>query len=109
MPVIPDEAVRLRQGAASTADHLTSLSVGSRCRHTASVVLAELDTYRSGDELERYQIRFGFEIGDQPDDDYFIGVRMGHVFDLAKEYVGLARGGSSACSRARSTRLASVP
>ena len=55
--------------------------------HTAVQFVEELRTCQSDDELEKYQTRFGFDVDDQPDDDYFIGVRMGDVFDLAKEYV----------------------
>jgi 3-methyladenine DNA glycosylase AlkD len=56
-------------------------------KFTAAAFEAELETLSTDEQLEAYQTRFQFEIGDQPDDDYFIGVRMGHLFDLAKEYV----------------------
>lgn len=55
--------------------------------HTAAAFLEELRTDQSDEELESYQRRFGFDADDQSADDYFIGVRMSDVFDLAKEYV----------------------
>ena len=56
---------------------------------TAAAFAAALEAHRSDDQLETYQQPFRFDADDQPDDDYFIGVRMGRVFDLAKEYVEL--------------------
>ena len=56
---------------------------------TAAAFVAALEARRTEEQLEAYQARFQFEIGDQADDDYFIGVRMGDVFELAKEYVDM--------------------
>lgn len=50
---------------------------------TATAFLEELHALQSDEELEKYQTRFGFEKAEQPDDHYFIGVRMGEIFDLA--------------------------
>lgn len=56
---------------------------------TASQFVDELRKLQSDEELEKYQQRFGFDKDDQPDDHYFIGVRMGEIFDLAKEFIDL--------------------
>lgn len=54
---------------------------------TANAFIEKLFTYRSAAELKKYQRFFKFN-DDQPlRDDVFIGVRMGHVFDLAKVFV----------------------
>ncbi len=56
---------------------------------TARAFLARLDEHRSDGELHKYQRYFRFEAGRQPEDDYFVGVRMGTVFALAKEFVDM--------------------
>jgi 3-methyladenine DNA glycosylase AlkD len=54
---------------------------------TADSILARLKTMRSDEELKKYQRYFKFGEGEYAHGDTFIGVRMGHVFDLAKECV----------------------
>ena len=54
---------------------------------TAAEFLDDLRALQSDEELEKYQRRFHFDMDDQPADDRFIGVRMGHIFDLAKRYI----------------------
>lgn len=56
---------------------------------TADAFESALAQHQSDEELENYQTRFQFEIGAQPEDDYFIGVRMGKIFDLAKTFVDM--------------------
>ncbi|MEQ1763358.1 MAG: DNA alkylation repair protein [Pyrinomonadaceae bacterium] len=47
---------------------------------------------RSDVELRKHQRYFRFEPDDQPKDNYFIGVRMGDIFKLAKEYIEMPAG-----------------
>lgn len=54
---------------------------------TAAEFLKRLKALQSDTELAKYQRYFRFEVGKQPKDDYFIGVRMGDVFKLAKEFI----------------------
>jgi hypothetical protein len=44
---------------------------------------------QSDDELRKHQRYFKFDPDHQPKDDYFIGVRMGSIFELAKEFVDM--------------------
>lgn len=53
---------------------------------TAAEFTKRLKALQSDDELRKHQRYFRFEIGKQPKDDYFIGVRMGNVFELGKEF-----------------------
>ena len=52
---------------------------------TADTILARLQAMRSDEELKKYQRYFKFGEGEYAHGDTFIGVRMGHVFALAKE------------------------
>lgn len=54
---------------------------------TADAILARLQDMRSDEELRKYQRYFKFGEGEYAHGDSFIGVRMGHVFALAKECV----------------------
>ena len=54
---------------------------------TADAVLARLHELQSGEELKKYQRYFKFGEGEYAHGDTFIGVRMGHVFALAKEFI----------------------
>lgn len=54
---------------------------------TADAILARLQAMRSDEELKKYQRYFKFGEGEYAHGDTFIGVRMGHVFALAKECV----------------------
>jgi 3-methyladenine DNA glycosylase AlkD len=54
---------------------------------TADAILARLQDLRSDEELRKYQRYFKFGEGEYAHGDTFIGVRMGHVFALAKECV----------------------
>ncbi|GAA1459415.1 DNA alkylation repair protein [Nocardiopsis exhalans] len=56
---------------------------------TAEAFLARLDTHRSEEELRKYQRYFRFDADAQDPLDYFVGVRMGTVFALAKEFVDM--------------------
>jgi 3-methyladenine DNA glycosylase AlkD len=53
---------------------------------TASEFLKKLKTYRSAEELRKIQRYFKTGDGDYGSGDHFIGVRMGLVFGLAKEF-----------------------
>ena len=52
---------------------------------TAKTFLEILNDYQS--DIERSKIEKYFKSEDRQDDDIFIGVKMGQVFDLAKEFV----------------------
>jgi 3-methyladenine DNA glycosylase AlkD len=52
----------------------------------AEEFVKRLKALQSDDELKKIQRYFKFEIGKQPEDDYFIGVRMGSIFALGKEF-----------------------
>jgi 3-methyladenine DNA glycosylase AlkD len=54
---------------------------------TATEFTNRLKALQSDDELRKIRRYFKFEPGKQPKDDYFIGVRMGSIFALAKEFV----------------------
>src|SRR5687767_7296982 len=46
----------------------------------------QLRAMQSDAELRKHQRYFKFDPDRQPKDDYFIGVRMGNVFELGKQY-----------------------
>jgi len=54
---------------------------------SAAQFVKRLNTYRSPDELKKYHRYFKFDESDK--DDTFIGVRMGQVFALAKEFIDM--------------------
>jgi 3-methyladenine DNA glycosylase AlkD len=54
---------------------------------TAKKFLGELNKLRSPAELKKYERYFKFSKENPLKDDLFIGVRMGHVFDLAKDFI----------------------
>ncbi|GAB3746770.1 DNA alkylation repair protein [Nocardiopsis nanhaiensis] len=56
---------------------------------SAGAFLTRLDENRSDEELRKYQRYFRFDADDQDPLDYFVGVRMGTVFALAKEFVDM--------------------
>ncbi|WP_071131257.1 DNA alkylation repair protein [Enterococcus timonensis] len=56
---------------------------------TARQFLDELEDLQSEEELDKYQRFFTFEKDKQSVQDYFIGVRMGDVFKLAKKFIQL--------------------
>jgi 3-methyladenine DNA glycosylase AlkD len=59
---------------------------------TARVFAERMDTMRSDDELRKIQRYFKSGEGQYGAGDTFMGVRMGHVFALAKEFVLLEPG-----------------
>ncbi|MGX7163560.1 DNA alkylation repair protein [Enterococcus massiliensis] len=56
---------------------------------TATQFLDELEDLQSEEEMDKYQRFFTFEKDKQSVQDYFIGVRMGDVFKLAKKFIQL--------------------
>ncbi len=56
---------------------------------SAEQFVKRLNTYRSKAELKKYHKYFVFDEKD-PDGDQFIGVRMGQVFALAKEFIEMS-------------------
>src|SRR5262245_56871792 len=54
---------------------------------TAAQFIKKLNTYRSADELRKIQRYFKSGQGEYGEGDQFMGVRMGQIFALAKEYL----------------------
>src|SRR5262245_65610646 len=54
---------------------------------TAAEFIKKLKTYRSPEELKKIQRYFKTGAGDYGEGDEFMGVRMGQVFALAKEFI----------------------
>jgi hypothetical protein len=54
---------------------------------SAAEFVKKLKTYRSSEELKKIQRYFKTGAGDYGEGDEFIGVRMGQVFALAKEFI----------------------
>jgi 3-methyladenine DNA glycosylase AlkD len=57
--------------------------------HTARDFLGRLETLRSPVELQKYQKYFKTGPGEYGEGDVFMGVRMGQVFALAKEFADM--------------------
>ena len=53
---------------------------------TAKNFFDKLTALRSDIELKKHQRYFKFDVDNQSKDDHFIGVRMGNVFELGKEF-----------------------
>lgn len=56
---------------------------------SAERFVEELEALQSEEELTKYQRYFKFDKDNQSKDDFFIGVRMGKVFELAKAYIDM--------------------
>jgi hypothetical protein len=56
---------------------------------SAKRFIQKLYTYRSATELKKYERFFKFSDDKPLKDDEFIGVRMGQVFELAKEFINM--------------------
>ncbi len=56
---------------------------------TARRFVERLETLRSPDELAKYERYFKTGPGEYAEGDTFMGVRMGQVFELAKEFAGM--------------------
>ncbi len=54
---------------------------------SAKRFIERLEAHRSPDELEKIQRYFKYGEGQYGEGDVFIGVRMGQVFALAKEFI----------------------
>jgi 3-methyladenine DNA glycosylase AlkD len=59
---------------------------------SAQHFIDRLTALQSDDELNKHQRYFKFVAHDQTCDDYFIGVRMGSIFQLAKEFTDMPIG-----------------
>jgi len=55
--------------------------------NSAAQFVKKLKAYRSAEELKKIQRYFKFGEGEYAEGDEFIGVRMGQVFALAKEFI----------------------
>ena len=58
----------------------------------ADQFIKKLKTYRSPEELKKYHRYFTFDERQSGEGDTFIGVRMGQVFALAKEFMDMPLG-----------------
>ena len=58
-------------------------------QNTAQEFIKQLYLLQSDDELKKIQRYFKSGQGDYSEGDIFIGVRMGSVFELAKEFIGM--------------------
>jgi len=56
---------------------------------TAEKFIERLQTLRSREELIKHKRFFKFDPDSQPDDNYFIGVRMGHIFGASKDFLDM--------------------
>jgi hypothetical protein len=56
---------------------------------SAAQFVKRLKLHRSADEVKKIQRYFKSEAGDYSESDEFIGVRMGQVFALAKEFMDM--------------------
>jgi hypothetical protein len=54
---------------------------------SAEQFMERLEAHRSADEQQKIQRYFKTGAGEYGESDEFIGVRMGEVFALAKEYI----------------------
>ena len=59
---------------------------------TAQRFVEELETHRSPEQRDRYRRYFKLGEGEYGEGDEFIGVRMGQVFELAKEFIEMEPG-----------------
>src|SRR5262245_62527580 len=59
---------------------------------TAAEFVKKLKSYRSTEELKKIQGYFKTGAGDYGEGDEFMGVRMGQVFALAKEFIEMPPG-----------------
>ena len=57
--------------------------------HTARRFVERLETLRSPDELAKYKRYFKTGPGEYAEGEAFMGVRMGHVFELAKDFADM--------------------
>ena len=57
---------------------------------TAKRFVEKLKTYQSAEELQKHHRYFKFDDSKPAKDDRFIGVRMGQIFELAKDFIEMA-------------------
>lgn len=62
---------------------------GKASEVSAEQFAQKLEALRSDEELKKHQRYFKFVQDDQNSDDYFIGVRMGSIFELAKKHTDM--------------------
>ena len=63
------------------------MTIPGGCKHlNAKEFTKRVNALQSDDELRKIQRYFPFKDGKQPKDDYFIGVKMGELFKLGKEF-----------------------
>ncbi len=70
-----------------TASKSTIKRIAKPTDLSAEQFIEQLRTYLSATELKKYHRYFTFDEGDK--EDTFIGVRMGQIFALAKEFMGM--------------------
>lgn len=77
----------------SRSDPPTEMAPGSQ---NAREFLGRLETVRSPEELQKYKRSFKTGPGEYGEGDVFMGVRMGQVFALAKEFADMDLAGIEA-------------
>jgi len=75
---------------------------------TANQFVKKLKALRSAEELKKIQRYFKSGAGQYGEGDQFIGVRMGAVFALAKDFAGMAPGEIDSCWKTQFTKYESV-
>ncbi|MCU1516777.1 MAG: hypothetical protein JWQ75_1498 [Pseudarthrobacter sp.] len=66
-----------------------AMATGSSAHPTAAAFLARLQELQSDDEQRKYRRYFKTGPGDYAEGDFFMGVRMGQVFELGKEFAAM--------------------
>jgi 3-methyladenine DNA glycosylase AlkD len=78
-----------KKAKAKPAPKVAAMKAADAKDLTAKAFIARLKTYQSDAELKKIQGYFRMGEGDYGHGDTFIGVRMGHVFALAKAFVAM--------------------
>ena len=85
------------------------MTKGISAKMKATRFIERLKAHRSPEELKKIQRYFKSGEGEYSEGDKFIGVRMGQVFALAKEFVEMPLEKLRNCWRALSTKRGPAP
>jgi 3-methyladenine DNA glycosylase AlkD len=86
---MPKSAVskKITKPSKTKAPKANAVTSSLQIKRTAKEFTEELKTLQSDAELEKIQRYFKTEKGEYSEGDQFIGVRMGSLFELAKQYI----------------------